>query len=78
MNTMTEFLEHPQLAARGRWRPVDSPAGPIEALLPPIGFDEVVPRMDPIPALGAHTDAILRELGYADDVVAGWRRRGLV
>jgi len=78
MNTMAEFLEHPQLTARGRWRPVDSPAGPLEALLPPFGFDDTDPRMDPIPALGAHTDLILRELGYDDVVVSEWRRRGIV
>jgi len=78
MNTVAEFLEHPQLTARGRWRAVDSPAGPIEALLPPFGFDDIDPRMDAIPALGAHTDAILRELGYEDRAIEEWRRRGIV
>ena len=78
MNTIQEFLDHPQLAARNRWRMVDSPAGPIRALVPPFGLDEVEPKMGPIPALGEHTDAILNELGYDSATVAKWRDRGIV
>ena len=64
VNTMAEVWDHPQLAARGRWREVGSPAGPLPALLPPGSWTEG-PRMDPVPALGEHTDAILRELGVS-------------
>jgi itaconate CoA-transferase len=78
MNTVEEFLAHPQLAARGRWRTVDSPAGPIRVLVPPFDLDDVEPRMGPIPALGEHTDAILEELGYDSATVAEWRDRGIV
>jgi crotonobetainyl-CoA:carnitine CoA-transferase CaiB-like acyl-CoA transferase len=63
VNTMAELWAHPQLQARQRWREVDSPAGPLPALLPPGTWDEE-PRMDVIPALGQHTDALLAELGY--------------
>ena len=73
MNTVEEFLDHPQLAARNRWRTVESPAGPIRALVPPFGLDDVEPRMGPIPAVGEHTDAILNELGYDAATVASWR-----
>jgi itaconate CoA-transferase len=62
VNTMHEVWAHPQLKARGRWREVGSPAGMLPALLPPGSWDEE-PRMDPVPALGEHTDAILAELG---------------
>jgi crotonobetainyl-CoA:carnitine CoA-transferase CaiB-like acyl-CoA transferase len=78
MNTVDEFLEHPQLAARGKWREVDSPAGPLRALLPPFGFDDVEPRMGRIPALGEHTDGILTELGFDPDTIAAWRKAGIV
>jgi Predicted acyl-CoA transferases/carnitine dehydratase len=56
---VAEVLEHPQLAARGRWTEVGSPVGPLRALLPPITLPGRPPRMDPIPAVGEHTDAIL-------------------
>ena len=63
MNSVQEFLAHPQLAARDRWRDIDSPAGPLRALMPPVQMDDVEPVMGDVPALGQHTDAILDELG---------------
>jgi itaconate CoA-transferase len=78
MNTVEEFLDHPQLAARNRWRMVDSPAGPIRALVPPFGLDDVEPRMGPIPAVGEHTDAILEELGYAVADIERFRSSGVI
>jgi crotonobetainyl-CoA:carnitine CoA-transferase CaiB-like acyl-CoA transferase len=69
VNTMHEVWEHPQLKARGRWTEVGSPAGPLPAMLPPGTWNEG-PRMDPVPALGEHTDAILGELGYAPGEIA--------
>jgi crotonobetainyl-CoA:carnitine CoA-transferase CaiB-like acyl-CoA transferase len=62
VNTMHEVWEHPQLKARKRWREVGSPVGTLPAMLPPGTWDEG-PRMDPVPALGEHTEAILGELG---------------
>ncbi len=78
MNTVAEFLEHPQLAARDRWREVASPAGPLRALVPPFNIEGVAARMDPIPAVGEHTDAILGEIGIDAATVAAWRRAGIV
>ncbi|WP_349742297.1 CaiB/BaiF CoA transferase family protein [Roseateles cavernae] len=63
VNSMAELWAHPQLAARQRWTEVDSPAGPIKALLPPGANAAYSPRMEAIPALGEHNEAILRELG---------------
>jgi itaconate CoA-transferase len=78
MNTVDQFLAHPQLAARGKWREVDSPAGPLRALLPPFGFDDVEPRMGKIPGLGEHTDRILTELGIDPETIGAWRKAGIV
>lgn len=61
LNTMSEFREHPQLKERNRWREVDSPNGRVPTLIPPVTtplFDVV---MNPIPAVGEHTEAIRKE-----------------
>lgn len=63
MNDMAGLWAHPQLRARQRWQTVGSPAGPIAALLPPARSNAFDYRMDPVPAVGEHTEAILRELG---------------
>ena len=78
MNTLPDFLAHPQLSARNRWREVATPAGPIRALAPPVSIDEDDPRMDAVPALGEHTDAILRELGYDASRISAWRAEGTI
>ena len=78
VNTMEELWAHPQLAARGRWASVGSPVGPLPALQPPGTNDAFDYRMDAVPALGEHTDAILRELGYADVDITALRAAGAV
>ena len=65
MNDMHDVWAHEQLRARDRWTAVATQAGPVPALLPPGQPDGYPPRMDPIPALGEHTDAILYELGLS-------------
>ncbi|WP_439677303.1 CaiB/BaiF CoA transferase family protein [Embleya sp. MST-111070] len=66
MRTVAEFADHPQLAARDRLRTVESPAGPLRALLPPVTVAGREPAMGPIPAVGEHTAAILAELGFTE------------
>ena len=78
VNTMAQVWAHPQLAARGRWREVDTPAGPVPALLPPGSWDVDGPRMDAVPALGQHTDAILGGLGYGPEQIAALRAASVV
>jgi crotonobetainyl-CoA:carnitine CoA-transferase CaiB-like acyl-CoA transferase len=75
---MEEFWRHPQLEARGRWRTVGSPAGDLAMLQPPFNLDGMEPRMDPIPALGQHTRAILSELGYGPDEISRFEAQGAV
>ncbi len=78
MNTMREFVEHPQLAARHRWRTIDSPVGPLSALVPPVDVEGVDPCMGPIPSVGEHTERILNELGFDQSVIARWRETGVI
>ena len=73
VNDMPAVWSHPQLAARDRWRKIGSPAGELPALLPPASSSAFAPRMDPVPALGAHTEAILGELGFSAADVARLR-----
>jgi itaconate CoA-transferase len=65
VNDMAGLWNHPQLKARDRWREFGSPAGPLPGLSPITG-EGWQPRLDPMPALGQHTDAILAEFGVQD------------
>lgn len=61
---LADVINHPQLLDRGRWTSVDTPAGPVQALQPPIEWSGTGARMDPVPAAGEHTRAILAEIGH--------------
>jgi len=64
LRSPAEFAAHPQLAARDRWREVDTPGGPVRALLPPVSMPGREAAMGAVPALGQHTAAIRAELGF--------------
>jgi itaconate CoA-transferase len=78
INTAADLWNHPQLRARARWTTVPSPEGPIPALLPPATNDCYEARMDAVPALGEHTDAVLSELGYDGERISALRAAGAV
>ena len=73
LRSVRDFLEHPQLEARDRWREVGSPAGFLRALLPPATLAGTEPVMAPISEVGEHTEGILKELGYDAESVAELR-----
>jgi itaconate CoA-transferase len=75
MNDMHDLWQHPQLKARGRWVQIDTPAGTIPSLLPPGAAGPDDARMDAVPALGRHTDAILKSIGYDDAAIAALREQ---
>jgi crotonobetainyl-CoA:carnitine CoA-transferase CaiB-like acyl-CoA transferase len=78
LNTVEQFIDHPQLAGRQAWRQIESPSGPIPALVPPVRLHGVDPVMGAIPALGQHTDQILAELGFDPSTIAGWHEEGVI
>jgi crotonobetainyl-CoA:carnitine CoA-transferase CaiB-like acyl-CoA transferase len=65
LRTPEQFTRHPQLQARDRWRPVDTPGGEMRALLPPVETSGRQPVMGAVPELGQHNDAIRAEFGHA-------------
>jgi itaconate CoA-transferase len=78
LNRPTEVVDHPQLVRRGRWKTVGSPVGPVLGLLPPPQSPDWDWRLDPIPALGEHTEGVLRELGFGPEDLAAMRAAGVI
>jgi crotonobetainyl-CoA:carnitine CoA-transferase CaiB-like acyl-CoA transferase len=78
LNRPTEVLTHPQLTERARWREIGSPGGPVLGLLPPPESADWDWRLDPIPALGEHTEPVLRELGFGTGDLAAMRADGVI
>ncbi|MGW1610390.1 CaiB/BaiF CoA transferase family protein [Streptomyces sp. NPDC002285] len=79
VNDVTAFLDHPVLAARERWRDVPVPGGAtVQALLPPTDLAGLPARMDPVPAVGEHTEAILTELGRTGEEIEALRADAVI
>lgn len=78
VNSVRGMLDHPVLAGRDRWRTVQTPGGPVRALVPPATLSGTEPRMDPVPAVGEHTDRILAGLGMSPADVSRLRAAGAV
>ena len=78
LNDMKGLWNHQQLKERERWVNVDTPAGSIPALLPPGLNNAYDYRMDPIPSVGEHTEAILQELGLTESNIANMRTSGAI
>ena len=78
LNSMQDLWQHPQLQARQRWTHIESPIGTLPALLPPGVHSSFEYRMDPVPALGEHSETILEQLGYEADIIAQLRDREVI
>jgi len=78
VNDMQGVWSHPQLEARGRWRTVETSAGPIPSLIPPGSNSAFESRMDAVPGLGQHTEQVLRELGLGTEHIEQMRAAGAI
>jgi itaconate CoA-transferase len=77
INSVEQFIGHAQLASRDAWRQVESPAGPLPALVPPVRMEGVDAVMRPIPGVGEHSAAILAELGFDQATISRWKTEQL-
>lgn len=86
VNTPTDVWDDPQAQAAGAF--VDVPeggGGPAHrAVATPVSFrpsaggDDVVPAPRPVPGLGEHTEAVLRDAGFTDDEIDALRGAGAI
>ena len=57
VNSVGELAAHPQL----RRTRLETPSGSLELPVPPVTVKGIEPAYDPVPALGAHTEAVRQE-----------------
>lgn len=77
-NLPSDVIRHPHLVARDRWRTIRSPKGDTRVLRPPPVVTGFEPDLGAVPALGEHTDAVLRELGVTPFELAELRDCGAI
>lgn len=78
LNEAQDVWDHVQFSARDRWREITTPGGPVRAMLPPFTFTDVEASMGDVPALGEHTDSVLRELGCTEGEIAALHAAGAI
>jgi crotonobetainyl-CoA:carnitine CoA-transferase CaiB-like acyl-CoA transferase len=75
---MGAVLAHPQAAARKMIQEVASPVGAVPVIASPLNLSASEPRLEPLPSLGQHTEAILQELGYTAQQIGQLRAQGVI
>jgi crotonobetainyl-CoA:carnitine CoA-transferase CaiB-like acyl-CoA transferase len=80
VHNLGELSEHPHTLASGMLLHYTSASGrAMRGVAAPLRLDgERLALREPPPALGQHTDAVLRELGYEPQQIARWREQGVV
>ena len=74
-----EIIEHPQIVARAALQTVDSAYGPLRFMGSGFQLAHGGGKLDTVaPPLGAHTDAVLGEFGYAEEDIANFRAAGII
>ncbi len=74
-----EVIDHPQIVAREAMQTVETPYGPVRLMGSGFQLAHGGGQLDTAPPeLGAHTDEVLREVGYTADQVAALRRDAVI
>ena len=80
VNTVAETFADPHVLARGLVQTVAHPGvGDLRLMTSPFGLTGTPSRIgSPPPEFSEHTDAVLGELGYADEAIAALRASGVI
>jgi itaconate CoA-transferase len=78
VNTVAAAVEHPVLTERGRWREIETPAGAVAALLPPVRLGGGEPHLGPLESVGASSAQILAELGRSEAEIELLEAEGVI
>jgi crotonobetainyl-CoA:carnitine CoA-transferase CaiB-like acyl-CoA transferase len=78
MNDAAEVMRHPQITATNRLLKIDCGEGQVEVLRAPVNIEGMEEEPRPVPAIGEHTRAVLKELGYAETEIDALEREGAV
>ena len=70
---IAQVLSHPQTLARHMIQQVASPVGEVPVIASALRMSDSPPRLDPVPDLGADTEAILNELGFSSEEIAAMK-----
>ncbi|MFD1145751.1 CaiB/BaiF CoA transferase family protein [Saccharothrix hoggarensis] len=76
--SVADLPEHPQVTARERRATVPVPDGEVTVLRPPVDSTSWEWAPGSVPALGEHTDHVLRGLGYSRERIAALRARSAI
>lgn len=78
--TLQDALAAPQVVHRGTIQTIEEPGiGPLRLFNLTAKFEKTPGQLEtPPPRLGAHTEPILKELGYTDEQIAGLRERKVI
>ena len=78
MNDVSEVRRHEQVRVRDRLMPVMVSGGEVGLLRAPFNIAGYEEQPSAVPAVGEQTDAVLAELGYSAEEIAGLRWAGAV